>query len=147
MSSEGLSNDWRAKTEHCETLMTLFSMVEADIVRSGRKPLSLSPLREQLEQEMFRHWEMGQHAPITQIVTALKSGVKPNLHIVGVNIPHSDVPHGDHNDVERVIKTHGDHTDVEAVNIPHGDHMDVENPVHTHGDHMDTAGKVSWSTL
>jgi uncharacterized protein len=147
LSSEGLSNDWRAKTEHCETLMALFSIVEADLVRAGKKPLSLSPLREQLEQEMFRCWNLGERAPITQIVAALKSGVKHAVRTGGVNIPHSDVPHGDHNDVERLIKTHGDHTDVEVINIPHGDHMDVENPVHTHGDHMDTAGRVSWSTL
>ena len=145
LSSQGLSNDWRAKTEHCETLMALFSTVEAELVRAGKQPMSLSPLRERLEQEMFKCWQRGEHAPITQIVAAIKGGVEFRPQMVGVNIPHGDSPHGDHTDSVRPIQTHGDHND--TVSVPHGDHMDAVNPVITHGDHMDAAGRLSWSTL
>jgi len=148
LSSQGLSNDWRAKTEHCETLMSLFGTVEAELVRAGKEPMSLSPLRARLETEMFKCWEAGRQAPITQIVASLKKGVDPQSHLqmVGVNVPHGDSPHGDHTDTERPVETHGDHGD--QVQTPHGDHMDTVNPVRTHGDHTDTVkGGVAWSKL
>lgn len=119
---EGLSGDWRGKTEHCAVLMRVFEALEADLVRSGVTPLSLSAERPALEAALLALWQSGRTATITQIRTnpGLAAAAAPG------DAPHGDAPHGD---------------------APHGDHTDAAEPVIEHGDHTDHVGSVQWASL
>jgi uncharacterized protein len=120
----GEHGDTRGRTEHCAALMRLYEALEADLVREGVIPLSLSPDRERLERAYVDAWRAGRPTPGESA-----SG----------GDGHGDVPHGDHTDARQPHITHGDtrHGDRPHGDAPHGDHTDVERPVYTHGDHTD----------
>lgn len=133
-----IDNDWRNRTEHCQTWKDLFGLVRTRLEAEGRPTLA-SPSRKRerhdLEVRLFNVWAQGGNM---NIATALAGG-EPSF---GGN--HGDKPHGDH---------HGDHGDVVDadyfVGAPqvqtghgdgHGDHTDAARPVHgdePHGDHAD----------
>jgi uncharacterized protein len=106
---EGLDGDWRAKTEHCETLMGVFGKIEADLVAQGKEPISLSSLLPRLEAGMVELWQQGRRVSVKQVLASVRNGSRVASND---NMPHGDAPHGDHTDVERPVVTHGDHTDV-----------------------------------
>jgi uncharacterized protein len=96
---EAIDGDWRNKTEKCEVWFSLFEQFERQLVNAGKLPLSVSPIRSTIEQNMIGAWTIG-HNP------SIKST------ILGIANSHADVPHGDeHGDV-----AHGDE---------HGDHYDA----------------------
>jgi uncharacterized protein len=80
---EGIGGDWRSRTDHCGTLKTIFSEQETIIKAEGTVPLSLSPNRKRLEEELLA----GLMSPRS-----------------GGNRPHGDSPHGDapHGDITRL---------------------------------------------
>lgn len=79
---EGISGDWRNRTDHCGTLKTIFSRQEDRISKEGLVPLSLRPDREKLER------------------TYLDSLAE----FSGRDRPHGDSPHGNiaHGDLTRL---------------------------------------------
>ena len=55
-----IDNDWRNKSQYCETWKGLFAHAEQDLVREGRQPLSLSANRTELEHKLINGWVRGE---------------------------------------------------------------------------------------
>ncbi len=92
----GESGDWRARTDHCSTLMRTFELLEGHLVAAGREPVSQSLKRPLVEGRMLAAWAAGNNVS----VAAALSAADP------LSLPHGDAPHGD--------RPHGDHTDAAA---------------------------------
>jgi uncharacterized protein len=92
---EGADGDWRAKTEHCPTLMRTFEALEAELTQSGEEPFSITPEARQVERLMLRQWEAGCPASITDSRRALAEGLAAPAVNGNGNVDHGDVPHGD----------------------------------------------------
>jgi uncharacterized protein len=124
---EGVGNDWRAKTEHCEALTIVFTGLEAELIRAGEEPLSVSPLREGVERRMLAAWECGQSASITEARKTVYEDatvIDKWFDLQPLDIPHGDIEHGD--------KPHGDHNDTAAPATEHGDHTDAPKGMQWH---------------
>lgn len=66
-----LGNDWRRKSEHCGTWMHLFSVVEKELLGDGFKPLSLSPLRREIESSLVDNWQRGENPSLSTVSRAV----------------------------------------------------------------------------
>jgi uncharacterized protein len=55
-----IGNDWRNRTEHCETWKTLFIELEQELIDAGEAPLSCSEERVQIERAVLAGWDLGQ---------------------------------------------------------------------------------------
>lgn len=86
---EGEGGDWRNRTVHCQTLMSLFSDLERELFAEGKEPISMSLRRPAVEAALIGQWT-GQSSTAAS------------------DRPHGDVPHGDHTDAQRPVLTHGD---------------------------------------
>jgi uncharacterized protein len=62
-----LDGDWRNRSEHCEVWMAIFERLESDLRGEGIMPLSLSPQRHIIEQELMQGWSRGAMAPLAQL--------------------------------------------------------------------------------
>jgi uncharacterized protein len=85
---EGERGDWRGRTVHCETLLSLFEDIEAELFAEGREPISMSLRRPAREAQLLAQWA--------------------GLPIAAGDVEHGDVAHGDHTDHGRPVITHGD---------------------------------------
>jgi uncharacterized protein len=63
-----VDGDWRNKTDQCGTWMRVFQAIEADFVTEGKQPLSLSPIREEVEHELLSSWEQGRRTTVAAAV-------------------------------------------------------------------------------
>lgn len=63
-----IDGDWRNRSEQCPVWFRMFEDLEADMLRSGREPLSVSPDRALVESEMIRNWENGRNVSISSIL-------------------------------------------------------------------------------
>jgi uncharacterized protein len=63
-----LEGDWRNRTEHCEVWKAIYARLESDLVAEDRKPLSLSPRREQIESDMIKMWAQGNSAHMSYVI-------------------------------------------------------------------------------
>ena len=52
--------DWRNRTANCSVWMALFDHLEKQIVQEGKTPLSLDPIRPEVEAEMLSSWAAGE---------------------------------------------------------------------------------------
>jgi uncharacterized protein len=59
-----IDGDWRNRTEHCAVWMALYEDLEAQLVREGRQPLSLSRRRPELERALLGQWASGRNCTI-----------------------------------------------------------------------------------
>lgn len=66
-----VDDDWRNRSEHCETWRTLFKHLEKELVEAGESPISLSASRETIEIELLRCWARGDRAGMTSVLQAL----------------------------------------------------------------------------
>jgi uncharacterized protein len=118
---EGLDDgDWRSKTEHCPTIMSLFETLEAIEVIEGRQPVSLSAQRIVVEQNYLDAWKRGYTIDLGKAMIAQTEQSHGDIP----DRPHVDAPH---------------------LDTPHVDHIDAVNPHITHSDHNDGSGV--WSNL
>ena len=125
---EGEQNDWRGKTEHCGVLMRVFEMLEAELVRSGIRPLSVSPERHAVELAQLAAWQAGRTMSLVQLRAGVSKAAAAAPAAGGEHwaaVP-PDSPHQD---------------------VPHQDHQDVEHPLITHDDHADNVGRIPWAAL
>lgn len=67
-----IDSDWRNRSEQCPVWFRIFEHLEADLVRSGKEPLSLRPDRASVENEMIRSWEDGKNTTVSSILNASK---------------------------------------------------------------------------
>lgn len=92
------NHDWREKTVHCGTLIRLFQALETVVENELKQvPLSLSPQRLVVEQQMVETWKRGQRTSIATILAAIQQGELAKAESSG-NRPHIDTPHLDHYD-------------------------------------------------
>ena len=54
-----IDGDWRNRTELCEVWMRLYEHLEAELLQAGETPLSLDPLRPQVEAKLLEGWARG----------------------------------------------------------------------------------------
>ena len=113
-----IDGDWRNRTEHCATWMTLFDHLEKEFLGQGVIPLSVSPKRRDVERLVNESWLRGQNLYVNQALLAVDDQASSHAPRQQAG-QHGDSHHGD---------AHGDHTD--AGRRDHGDHGD-------HGDHND----------
>lgn len=91
-SCPGQSDDWRRKSEHCETLRLVFAELERRLSSLGYRPISSDEDRRKVEE--------------ARMIKAFRSG-KLRLGEHG-DRGHGDVAHADHVDVANPIVTHCD---------------------------------------
>jgi uncharacterized protein len=60
-----LDGDWRNRTEHCEVWKAIFGALEGEFVAEGKTPLSLSPLRAQVEEYAMARWRTGREVSMS----------------------------------------------------------------------------------
>ena len=61
-----IDGDWRNRTEHCEEWKQLFGTIERRMVLAGKIPLTIQPLRFDLEQRHCQAWERGENPSISR---------------------------------------------------------------------------------
>jgi uncharacterized protein len=66
-----IDHDWRNRSEHCEIWKALFARVEKDLIESGENPISVSPMRPQLEALLVNQWSSGKNITIEAAVHTL----------------------------------------------------------------------------
>jgi len=80
-----LDGDWRNRTEHCEVWKAIYARLESDLVNLDKKPLSLDPRREQIEQQVLRGWSRGEWTSIS--ATSSHNTAADNSNIANVLKP------------------------------------------------------------
>lgn len=63
-----IDGDWRNRTEHCRVWMTLFSLLEGEMLAAGERPLSVDDRRGTLERELMTAWSAGRNPTIAQVL-------------------------------------------------------------------------------
>jgi uncharacterized protein len=63
-----IDGDWRNRTEHCSVWMSVYEQLEQELLDEGRRPLSLDPMREEIESELVRQWATGSSANLATLV-------------------------------------------------------------------------------
>ena len=59
-----IDGDWRNRTEHCEEWMHLFGVIERRMILAGKIPLTIQPIRFEMEQRQIKAWESGENPSI-----------------------------------------------------------------------------------
>lgn len=68
-----IDGDWRNRTEHCEVWKTLFARIEKSLIEKEVAPISLLPIREDLEEAMLKAWTSGTNPLIQDVLQVLKT--------------------------------------------------------------------------
>jgi uncharacterized protein len=63
-----IDGDWRNRTEHCREWMSLFSVIERRLILAGKVPLTIQPLRFELERRQIQYWKRGRNPSIGRIL-------------------------------------------------------------------------------
>ena len=63
-----IDGDWRNRTEHCEEWKQLFRTIERRMVSAGKIPLTIQPLRFDLEERQVQAWESGENPSISRLL-------------------------------------------------------------------------------
>lgn len=66
-----IGGDWRNRSEHCEVYLALFERLERDLLADGRTPLSVSPLRPELERRLASEWARGHNPALRRLLRTL----------------------------------------------------------------------------
>jgi uncharacterized protein len=61
-----INGDWRNRTEHCEEWKELFATIERRMILAGKVPLTIQPLRFDLEARHLQAWERGENPSISR---------------------------------------------------------------------------------
>jgi uncharacterized protein len=61
-----VAGDWRNRTEHCEEWKHLFRVIERRMISAGKIPLTIQPLRFELEERQIAAWERGENPSISR---------------------------------------------------------------------------------
>jgi uncharacterized protein len=61
-----IDGDWRNRTEHCEEWKHLFAVIERRMILAGKVPLTIQPLRFELEKRQIEAWERGENPSISR---------------------------------------------------------------------------------
>jgi uncharacterized protein len=75
-----VDGDWRNRTEHCEEWKQLFMTIERRLIVSGQVPLTIQPIRLEVERRQLAAWREGRNPSISRTLSVLqheRRGVKP----------------------------------------------------------------------
>jgi radical SAM protein with 4Fe4S-binding SPASM domain len=61
-----VGGDWRNRTEHCGEWKHLFRTIERRMISTGKIPLTIQPLRFELEERQVAAWERGENPSISR---------------------------------------------------------------------------------
>jgi uncharacterized protein len=91
-----VDGDWRNKTDQCGIWMRVFAAIESDLVRDGKEPLSLSPIREEVEQGILQGWEHGRRITMATMVRQVRARQQQTDPTAGAEgAPPRPAVHGD----------------------------------------------------
>src|SRR6202167_5304044 len=65
-----IDGDWRNRTEHCEEWKHLFGLIERRMIVAGQIPLTIQPLRIEMERRQIEAWELGENPSISRSIGA-----------------------------------------------------------------------------
>jgi hypothetical protein len=63
-----IDGDWRNRTEHCEEWKHLFGIMERRMIRAGKIPITIQPLRLELEQRQIEAWQRGLNPSLNRMI-------------------------------------------------------------------------------
>ena len=63
-----IDGDWRNRTEHCAVWKAIFAVLERELMDAGKRPLSQSEIRGEVEGQMIREWQRGRNPSIADIL-------------------------------------------------------------------------------
>ena len=63
-----MDGDWRNRTEHCDVWKGLYEHLEERLLADGEMPLSINPLRRQVEKFLVDAWAQGRTTTLTQVL-------------------------------------------------------------------------------
>ena len=63
-----IDGDWRNRTEHCEEWKQLFGTIERRMISAGKVPLTIQPIRFDLEERQIQAWERGENPSISRLL-------------------------------------------------------------------------------
>ena len=61
-----IDHDWRNRTEHCEEWKHLFNIIERRMILAGEVPLTIQPIRFEIERRMVEAWRQGRNPSISR---------------------------------------------------------------------------------
>jgi len=61
-----IDGDWRNRTEHCEEWKYLFGVIERRMIKQGKIPLTIQPLRFELERRQVEAWKRGENPSLNR---------------------------------------------------------------------------------
>ena len=67
-----IDSDWRNRTEHCEVWKELYRHLEAQMLEKGVAPLSMGPVRKQVERFFLETWATGRNTTIASALEWLR---------------------------------------------------------------------------
>jgi uncharacterized protein len=73
-----IDGDWRNRTEHCKEWKHLFGMIERRMILEGKQPLSVQPVRFELERRQIEAWARGRNPSIQSSLEKLRKEVSTN---------------------------------------------------------------------
>lgn len=73
-----VDGDWRNRSEHCEIWMSIFEMLETGLQAEGTLPLSLSPLRPDMEKLAVERWSQGSQISLHRLLAMLPMTAQPS---------------------------------------------------------------------
>jgi uncharacterized protein len=69
-----IDGDWRNRTEHCEEWKQLFRMLERRMIAAGKVPLTIQPLRFDLEARQMQAWQRGDNPSLNRLLADWHNG-------------------------------------------------------------------------
>lgn len=128
-----LEGDWRNRTEHCQTLYSLFEHFELTLRRMGMKPVSTSEIQwRSIADRLVAAYSKDQRISVYELAHGGRSS----------STAHGD-GHGDHTDDPSGSTEHGDHHgDSGEHGDSHGDGIDPMSHGDRHGDHTDDSSST-----
>jgi radical SAM protein with 4Fe4S-binding SPASM domain len=74
-----IDGDWRNRTEHCAVWKSMYETLETELIQVGETPISIHPVRAELERDHLSAWERGAR---TTMAVGLKhrQSKKPAAH-------------------------------------------------------------------
>ncbi len=66
-----IDGDWRNRTEHCQEWKELFVILEKKMILEGKIPLTLQPIRLELEKRMLTAWTTGKNPSVGRTFSVL----------------------------------------------------------------------------
>jgi len=70
-----VGGDWRNRSENCAEWKQLFHLLETRLVNAGRVPLTLQPIRSEVERRQIEAWRQGRNPSIHRILRQVLESV------------------------------------------------------------------------